>query len=501
MPPSNGGPLGYTPPDGGWGWVVVFGAFISVGFSCAFGKSISVFYKEIQGIFNASTSEVSWISSIPFAVTNGAGPISSILVNKYGSRPVMIAGGCLSGCGLIAASFCNTIQELYLWVGVIAGLGLAFNFNPALTMIGKYFYKRRPLANGLAMAGSPVLLTILAPLNQALLDVFGWRGSFLILGGILLNSCVAGALMRPIGPKPTKAGKDRSKGSPQEARKCDARKDAGDINAEFNDGNPSKQKQSVFQAVNKFLDFSLFTHRGFVVYLSGAVLLHFGLFAPVVFLGNYARSHHFPGEKSALLLSILSFVDMIGRPSMGLIANTKWIRPRVQYYFAVSVIINGLCHMLLPLATSYAGFCVYAGFLGFSFGWLTSVLFESLMDLVGPQRFSSALGLVTIMECCPILLGPPLLGHLIDICGNYKYTYWTCGIILIVSGICLFIGMDINYQRVAKEQKAEERQKKESKEEETNVDVAEKLKELSKAAESQEHKGTEKGPKEEEIPV
>jgi uncharacterized membrane protein len=42
-------------------------------------------------------------------------------VNKYGSRPVMIAGGCLSGCGLMAASFCNTVQELYLCIGVIGG--------------------------------------------------------------------------------------------------------------------------------------------------------------------------------------------------------------------------------------------------------------------------------------------------------------------------------------------------------------------------------------------
>ena len=67
MPPSNGGPAGYTPPDGGWGWAVVVGAFISIGFSCAFGKSISVFYKEIEEIFKASTSEVSWLSSIGFS--------------------------------------------------------------------------------------------------------------------------------------------------------------------------------------------------------------------------------------------------------------------------------------------------------------------------------------------------------------------------------------------------------------------------------------------------
>ena len=50
-------------------------------------------------------------------------------MNKYGSRPVMIVGGCLSGCGLIAASFCTTVQELYLCVGVIAGELLLMYFQ------------------------------------------------------------------------------------------------------------------------------------------------------------------------------------------------------------------------------------------------------------------------------------------------------------------------------------------------------------------------------------
>nr|XP_008542318.1 PREDICTED: monocarboxylate transporter 1 [Equus przewalskii] len=499
MPPAVGGPVGYTPPDGGWGWAVVVGAFISIGFSYAFPKSITVFFKEIESIFNATTSEVSWISSIMLAVMYGGGPISSILVNKYGSRPIMILGGCLSGSGLIAASFCNTVQELYLCIGVIGGLGLAFNLNPALTMIGKYFYKRRPLANGLAMAGSPVFLSTLAPLNQAFFGIFGWRGSFLILGGFLLNCCVAGALMRPIGPKPTNAKKERSKESLQEAGKPDAQKGAGDANTDLIGGYPKEEKQSVFQTINKFLDLSLFTHRGFLLYLSGNVLMFFGLFTPLVFLiflSNYGKSQHYSSEKSAFLLSILAFVDMVARPSMGLVANTKWIRPRVQYFFAASIVANGVCHLLAPLSSSYIGFCVYAGFLGFAFGWLSSVLFETLMDLVGPQRFSSAVGLVTIVECCPVLLGPPLLGRLNDIYGDYKYTYWV-GIILIVAGIYLFIGMGINYHLLAKEQKAEKKQRKESKEVETGVDVAEKPKEVTNAAGSPEQKGTEGDPKEE----
>ncbi|NXQ50430.1 MOT1 protein, partial [Catharus fuscescens] len=497
MPPAIGGPVGYTPPEGGWGWAVVIGAFISIGFSYAFPKSITVFFKEIEVIFNASSSKVSWISSIMLAVMYAGGPISSILVNKYGSRPIMIAGGCLSGCGLIAASFCNTVEELYFCVGVIGGLGLAFNLNPALTMIGKYFFKKRPLANGLAMAGSPVFLSTLAPVNQLFFGIFGWRGSFLILGGLLLNCCVAGSLMRPIGPKPDQLKKEASKEVQQEAGKA-RKKDDGDTSTDLIDGKAKKEKTSLFQTINKFLDLSLFTHRGFLLYLSGNVIMFFGLFAPLVFLSNYAKSKKIASDSAAFLLSILAFVDMVARPSMGLVANTKWIRPRIQYFFAISIIYNGVCHLLAPMSTSYAGFCIYAGFFGFAFGWLSSILFETLMDLVGAQRFSSAVGLVTIVECCPVLLGPPMLGKLNDMYGDYKYTYWACGVVLIVSGIYLFIGMGINYRLVAKEQKAEEKAKNEGKEEETNVDEAEKQKEAKNDVAPSPQKNVEDGVKEEE---
>ncbi|XP_073765308.1 monocarboxylate transporter 1b isoform X2 [Danio rerio] len=377
------------------------------------------------------------------------GPISSILVNKFGSRPIMIAGGCLSGTGLVAASFCDTVEGLYFCVGVIGGLGLAFNLNPALTMIGKYFYKRRPIANGIAMAGSPVFLSTLAPLNSWLFDQFGWRGSFLILGGALLNCCVAGSLMRPIGPKPQPAiPKEDAEIKPQE-------------------------KKTVMQTINGFLDLTLFTHRGFLLYLLGNVIMFFGLFAPLVFLSNYAKSKHISKDKAAFLLSILAFTDMIARPSMGLVANTRWVRPRIQYFFAASVLYNGVCHLLAPLSTDYLGFAIYAVFFGVAFGWLSSVLFETLMDLVGAQRFSSAVGLVTIVECAPVLLGPPLLGRLNDIYDDYKYTYQGCGIVLVIASIFLFVGMGINYRLVDKEKKEEEKRAKlEDKDEETNLDNA-----------------------------
>ncbi|CAB1335841.1 unnamed protein product, partial [Coregonus sp. 'balchen'] len=440
MAPAVGGPVGYTPPEGGWGWAVVVGAFISIGFSYAFPKSITVFFKELETTFDATPSQVSWISSIMLAcMTNQQHPGEPL----WQSRPIMILGGCLSGSGLIAASFCNTVQQLYFCVGVIGGLGLAFNLNPALTMIGKYFYKRRPIANGIAMAGSPVFLSTLAPLNSWFFDQFGWRGSFLILGGLLLNCCVAGSLMRPIGPKPSPA----KPADPQLSENAAVKK--------------AESNLTLMQRVNAVIDLTLFKHRGFLLYLLGNVIMFFGLFSPLVFLSNYAKSKDISKEKAALLLSILAFVDMFARPSMGLLANTRWVRPRIQYFFAASVLYNGVCHVLAPLSVDYVGFVVYAVFFGFAFGWLSAVLFETLMDLVGAQRFSSAVGLVTIVECGPVLLGPPLLSRFYDLYGDYQWTYLCCGIILIISSVFLFVGMGINYKLLEREEKEEKRRETE----------------------------------------
>ncbi|ETE70638.1 Monocarboxylate transporter 1 [Ophiophagus hannah] len=63
--------LSYTPPDGGYGWVVVFGAFLSVGFAYSFPKAFTIYYKELQTIFNISYSQVAWVSSIMCSTTYG----------------------------------------------------------------------------------------------------------------------------------------------------------------------------------------------------------------------------------------------------------------------------------------------------------------------------------------------------------------------------------------------------------------------------------------------
>lgn len=49
------------------------------------------------------------------------GPLCSVLVNKFGCRPVMMVGGLFASLGMILASFSTSIIHIYLCTGVITG--------------------------------------------------------------------------------------------------------------------------------------------------------------------------------------------------------------------------------------------------------------------------------------------------------------------------------------------------------------------------------------------
>lgn len=51
------------------------------------------------------------------------GPLSSILVTRFGCRPVMLTGGLLASAGMILASFASRLLEVYLTAGVLTGEG------------------------------------------------------------------------------------------------------------------------------------------------------------------------------------------------------------------------------------------------------------------------------------------------------------------------------------------------------------------------------------------
>ena len=48
-------------------------------------------------------------------------PLSTVLSNRFGYRPVVMAGGFLISLGTISSAYTSSINEMYVTIGLVSG--------------------------------------------------------------------------------------------------------------------------------------------------------------------------------------------------------------------------------------------------------------------------------------------------------------------------------------------------------------------------------------------
>ncbi|XP_036408651.1 monocarboxylate transporter 6-like [Megalops cyprinoides] len=422
-------------PDGGWGWVVLVATIVDLALTLAFPSCIGIFYTDLQTEFNASNSETSWVPSIMTAVLHAGGPLCSVLVEHFGCRPTVMVGGVMSGAGMAASSFARSITELYITAGVVTGLGFCFCFQPAVTIMGHYFVRRRAFANAMSSTGTALGLCFLPLLAHFLLVRLGWRGSFLVLGALLLNCCVCGAVMRPVGGRGRGRGRGTGAGSPQPNGHLSAREKEG------LKGGVRAVLDCLFAFLRRHMAFDLFlSNRRYRAFTLGVTWMMLGFVVPLIYLVPYATASGVEPARAALLLAALGFVNVFARPLAGLLLGLPSLRGRRRLYaraFAAALLVNGLSNVVCGVAGSFPALLAYALAFGLSMSVVGSLLFTVLMDTVEMERFPAALGLLTIMESATLLVGPPLAGMLVDSTGQYAYVFYACSASVVSAALFL----------------------------------------------------------------
>lgn len=104
-------------------------------------------------------------------------------------------------------------RSILFLFSLLSGIGFCMMFIPSIIVVGLYFSRKRALATGIAMSGSGVGTFVYAYLCEALLNEFSWRGTVLIMAGILLNCVVCAALFRPLSNEAVKQKQRNAKES------------------------------------------------------------------------------------------------------------------------------------------------------------------------------------------------------------------------------------------------------------------------------------------------
>ncbi|XP_060808392.1 monocarboxylate transporter 12-like [Amyelois transitella] len=186
------------PPDGGYGWVVVFGAFMVQFWVAGLFKSYGVLYVEIMETFpDSSESVASWIPAALSTLCLALAPLSSALCEKYSCRLVVFIGGLFCAAGLALSYFSTGLLHLLLSFGVMTGIGGGLSTTPGIVIVSQYFDKHRALANGICVSGTAAGSFVFPMLIEKLVDMYGLHGTVLLLGGGMLHVCVSATLYRP----------------------------------------------------------------------------------------------------------------------------------------------------------------------------------------------------------------------------------------------------------------------------------------------------------------
>ncbi|XP_078503013.1 monocarboxylate transporter 10-like isoform X5 [Lissotriton helveticus] len=111
------------PPDGGFGWLVVFSAMLYTVIIFGFHNSFGVYLLALLEFYKETNSFTAGAGSLSYGLIMIFGPLSGKLIQRFGAKVVSIIGSVIVIISVIGSSFAPSIEIFYLTHGILTGIG------------------------------------------------------------------------------------------------------------------------------------------------------------------------------------------------------------------------------------------------------------------------------------------------------------------------------------------------------------------------------------------
>lgn len=144
----------------------------------------TLFTTDLQAHFGTSLAKVQLALTLFIAVQTWLVPVETWLVDRYGPRWIMTAGGAILALSWYLTSQVETLPMFYLTYA-IGGIGVGTIYGASIGMAAKWFPDKRGLAAGMVAGsyGFGTLFTVLPIANS--IEANGWQQTFLVAGLIM----------------------------------------------------------------------------------------------------------------------------------------------------------------------------------------------------------------------------------------------------------------------------------------------------------------------------
>jgi OFA family oxalate/formate antiporter-like MFS transporter len=395
-----------------YGWWIVLACFfigLYVGGSIFYG--FTAFFEPIRREFGWTYTQISLAASLRGLEMGIFAPFVGFLADRFGSRKLILWGTILVGFGLVLLSLTQSLAMFYGSFLIIAFGAGGCAVVVTMTVVANWFHRQVGIALGVMMSGVGAS-GLMLPFIVRLIDAFGWRTTFIILG---LGMWILGIpLSFVIRNRPEQYGY-----LPDGEASSDSMPDIETRNKGSNIGLREALRKRSFWYINTIELIRMMT-----------------VLAVITHVMPYLSSLGIPRSSGGLIAGAIPLFSIIGRFGFG------WLGDAVDKRYVMAL---SLCLMSIGLLVfSYVEviWVVFVFLLLFSPGYGGGMVLRGaiLREYFGRDSFGKILGITMGCSATGGIIGPTLAGWVFDTVGSYQSIWLTyCGLI----GVTAFITLRI----------------------------------------------------------
>jgi MFS family permease len=345
-----------------------------------------------------------------------AAPLVGIFLMKQGPRKAMVIGNLLSTLGLFMIAFQHHLWELYLWAGVVVGLGMSIGGMLAMmTVTNNWFIMKRSIALVISM-GSFGLNVVISPILMSMIHSMGWRESYMIVGVISLVLCVIvpGLLIRN---KPEDLGQ-----APDGPISTKAKIQTGN--------NPYK---NVYKTSVDFTAKEALRTRTMWLLVSLGTIQFFCMNGLLPHQIQFLLDIKIPDNTAARASGLMSAIMAISTIATGFLG----LRFKMRSLAITSIAVGIIGYAALLWAQSLSMVIVYCVILGIAFGIQAIAMGNLYPDYFGRSEFPKIMGYAMPVTIIASSVGGMITGFIRQQTGHYHFAFQLFLVLSFVALLCM----------------------------------------------------------------
>jgi MFS family permease len=355
--------------------------------------SYGVLFNPLISEFGWSRASIAGASSVAFLLGGFLSIGVGRLNDRIGPRKLMTVTGVFFGLGYLLMSRLDAIWQLYLFFGIVFGIGLSSIDVIALTTIARWFVRKRGIVTGVVKVGTGAGQMIIPFLVSILITSYGWRNSCVIIGVAVLIILVAIAQV--------------------------LRRDPSLIGLSPDWGEEGPVDKSVLAPEGLSLRETMRTWQFWTICAVNLTIV-FCLMFVVVHIVPFAQDIKVSATRAAGVLSTIGGVSMAGRFMTGLTIDR--IGSKIVMIFSFILLIIGL--LWLQISKELWMLYLFAVIYGVAHGGFFTAISPMVAEFFGIKAHGTLFGIVVFSGTFGGALGPFLAGYIFDVTGGYSLAIW-----------------------------------------------------------------------------